>query len=526
MPSVLFRPNINRRAFLAGTAGTLVLPGLLTGMARAATERPSLPIPQQLFPDSKGNISLRTVAGEMSFIDGMKTPTYGINGPYLGPAIRVRRGDTVAMNVRNELDEPITMHWHGLKIPGKDDGGPAEAIAPGASWEPRLNIDQPAATCWFHPHYYPTTAEQVIKGLAGLFLIDDDEADALGLPSEWGVDDIPIILQDRRFNKDGSFFHRFNMAAITVGYVGDTMLVNGAVYPQARTAKGWLRLRILNGSNARSYKLALSGGKSFFVVGSDGGLLSEPVELKDLMVNAGERYELLVDARDGNTFDLMTLPVDQMAMNLPPFDKALAVMTFRPEDKDGKGRLPDALVTLPPLANLPADAKTQKLVFGMNMDKEGMGIFMKAGLPKLMENGEVNAEIAAAVTRLLVDGPKLPEDVQLSANTINGKSFALDKVNFDVAMNQEQRWVFSEGTDAMEHPVHVHGCQYRIVSVNGKAPPAYMAGWKDTASISKGGTVEIQVRFDYPATRDRPYMAHCHILEHEDSGMMAAFTVS
>ena len=172
-----------------------------------------------------------------------------------------------------------------LKIPGEVDGSPYSVIKPGTTWMPTLEIAQPAATCWFHPHFYPTTAEQVIFGLAGLFIIDDEESDALGLPSRWGVDDIPLILQDRRFNADGSFFpsiqhdghhHRLML--------GDTMLVNGAHFPVAKTARGWLRLRLLNGSNARSYRLGISDGRQFYVVASDGGLLSEPVALQELML--------------------------------------------------------------------------------------------------------------------------------------------------------------------------------------------------------------------------------------------------
>lgn len=525
MTSFLSAPYVSRRMFLAGSLSTLALPGVLNRRAWSETARPDLPIPRQLAPDAEGKITLQAMAGEGAFVEGLKTPTYGINGPYLGPAIRVRRGDTVMMEVRNTLEEPITMHWHGLKVPGDVDGGPAEQILPGKTWSPQLTINQPAATCWFHPHYYPTTAELVLKGLAGLFLIDDEDGDSLQLPSEWGVDDIPVILQDRRFNTDGSFFHRFNLAAVTVGYVGDTMLVNGAFYPRAQTARGWLRLRILNGSNARSYRLALSDNRSFFVIAGDGGLLEAPVELGELLVHAGERFEVLVDARNGENFDLITKPVDQMAMNLPPFDQDLALMTFQPDGKDGSGILPVGLVKLPPVAEL-SDEPTQKLEFGMNLDDEGMGLFMKAGLPKLMASGKANREIADAVTNAIVDGPDLSMETQLSANAINGKSFDISRVDFDVSINQDQHWVFSEGTDRMLHPVHIHGCQYRVLTVNGKAPPPELAGWKDTMPISKGGTVEIQVRFDYPATSDKPYMAHCHILEHEDSGMMAGFTVT
>ncbi|MEM7025897.1 MAG: multicopper oxidase domain-containing protein, partial [Pseudomonadota bacterium] len=288
---------LSRRAVLSRAATLAALGATPVTWPALASERPALPIPPELRADGKGEIALRAQPGQQQFLPGLSTPTYGINGPFLGPAVRVRRGDQVTMNVTNALGEDITIHWHGLKIPGDLDGGPYTVIKPGNTWRPTLSIEQPAATCWFHPHYYPSTAELVIKGLAGLFLIDDEESDALGLPSRWGVDDIPLILQDRRFNADGSFFHRFNLVAVTTGYVGDTMLVNGAPYPEAQTAQGWLRLRLLNGSNARSYRLALSDNRSMFVVASDGGLLAEPVELKELMLYAGERYELLVDAR-------------------------------------------------------------------------------------------------------------------------------------------------------------------------------------------------------------------------------------
>jgi blue copper oxidase len=235
----------------------------------------------------------------MRILGDKVTSTYGINGPYLGPAIRVRRGEKVVAQVTNSLPENTTMHWHGLIIPGANDGGPHQVIAPGKRWQTELAIDQPAATLWFHPHYYPSTAQEVIKGLAGLLIVDDEEVARLPLPTRWGVDDIPLVIQDRRFTPDGQFFDRMNIVAITFGYIGDTMLVNVAIYPEARTARGWLRFRILNGSNARSYTLAASDNRSLYVIASDGGLLESPVELKELLVHAGERFEVMVDARDG-----------------------------------------------------------------------------------------------------------------------------------------------------------------------------------------------------------------------------------
>jgi blue copper oxidase len=349
--------------------------------------------------------------------------------------------------------------------------------------------------------------------------------DALGLPSSWGRDDIPLILQDRRFNADGSFFHRFNMVAITTGYIGDTMLVNGAVHPRAHTARSWLRLRLLNGSNARSYRLEVADGRSMFVIASDGGLLAEPAEVAELPISPGERYEVLVDARSGDPFDLVSLPVKQMGMALPPFDKPLSILTIVPDGAEGKGRLPDALVFLPPLVkNLPP--VSQELVMGMRLDAEGMGLLKETGLMAMEMSGKMDPAVVERVVRLITEGPALPLGQQLTANTVNGAPFAMGVVPFGASINRDLRWLIAEKTDRMLHPVHIHGCQFRILGLNGKAPPACMAGWKDTAPIENGGSCEIQVRFDHPATRQAPFMAHCHNLEHEDSGMMTSFTVS
>lgn len=509
---------------------------LLAGAAWAVTElgpnkvhaqdsaRPSLPIPAELRADANGTIRLDARPGSMRFVAGRETATYGINGPYLGPAIRVRRGEKVVARVSNSVPETITMHWHGLIIPGAADGGPHQVIPPGKQWQTELAIDQPAATLWFHPHFYPTTAQEVIKGLAGLLIVDDEESGRLPLPSRWGVDDIPLIIQDRRFTPDGQFFDRMNYIAVTNGYVGDTALVNGARYPQARTARGWIRLRILNGSNARSYTLAASDSRSLYVIGSDGGLLASPVELKQLLIHVGERFEVLVDGRDGRAFDIVTLPVAQDIMRLPPFDGALPLVTIRPDGAAGTGQLPSSLAVLPALpGQLPP--MSQELVMNMFRDQQGMLPLKKAGLTAMVKSGKTDPAVVARVVNLTVNEPALSQTEQLSANGVNGTPFSLKRMDFAAARNQDLRWRIAEGSDVMLHPVHIHGCQFRIISRDGKPPEAERAGWKDIAPISAGGAAEILVRFPHPAGRNTPYMAHCHILEHEDSGMMAQFIV-
>lgn len=512
-----------RTVLLAGAAWTVTGFGSRNVRAKESA-RPSLPIPPELRADAGGTIALDARPGSMRFVGDCETATYGINGPYLGPAVRVRRGEKVVAQVSNNVPENITMHWHGLIIPGAADGGPHQVIPPGKRWQTELSIDQPAATLWFHPHYYPSTAQEVIKGLAGLFIIDDEESGRLPLPSRWGVDDIPLIIQDRRFTPDGQFFDRMNNIAVTNGYVGDTALVNGAVYPQARTARGWIRLRILNGSNARSYTLTASDGRSLYVIGSDGGLLASPVELKQLLIHVGERFEVLVDGRDGRAFDIVTLPVAQDIMRLPPFDGPLPLVTISPDGVDGTGQLPASLVVLPALPQqLPPTS--QELVMNMFRDQQGRIPLKTAGLMAMIKSGKTDPAVVERVVSLIVNEPALSQSEQLSTNGVNGKPFSIERIDFAAARKKDLRWRILEGNDLMLHPVHIHGCQFRIISRDGKPPEAERAGWKDVAPISAGGVSEILVRFPHPAGRDAPYMAHCHILEHEDSGMMTQFTV-
>jgi len=518
--------DLSRRGVLAAGAaiGTMAAVRLRPAIAQDAV-RLALPIPRERRANAQGEIAFSAGARTSRFVPDEATTTYGYDGPFLGPALRLRRGQKVTINFANHLLEPTTVHWHGLIIPGDVDGGPHRPVAPGQGWRPALPVDQPAATLWFHPHYYPSTAEQVIKGLAGLLIIDDEDTDRLKLPARWGVNDIPLIIQDRRFRSDGQFFDRMNMTAVTNGYVGDVALVNGARYPAARTTRGWVRLRLLDGSNARSYRLKASDDRSLFVIGSDGGLLESPVELKQIMIHAGERFEIMVDCRSGIPFDLIALPVEQPIMRLPPFDGPVPLVSIRPDGADAPGELPTSLANLPPTpAGLPPIS--QQLIMNMFRDAEGMMPLMKAGLMDMAKTGAADPAVFERVTKLIVDQPELSKAAQLSTNGVNGSPFALDEPGFTARRNQNLLWRISEASDRMLHPVHVHGCQFRIVSQSGRPPEAYCTGWKDIAPVSAGGFSEILVRFPHPAAADAPYMAHCHILEHEDSGMMAQFTVA
>lgn len=182
--------------------------------------------------------------GETAFFKGKKTETYGYNGSYLGPVIRVRKGEEIDITLRNQLNEPTTVHWHGLRVDGVMDGGPHYPIAAGKMRNVRFRVEQPAATLWYHPHPHGKTGEQVYKGLAGLFLVDDEISEALPLPKEYGVNDIPLIIQDKRFTENGKLLYKTHMMDVVRGMMGNVLVVNGVVNPRLEVDARNIRFRL------------------------------------------------------------------------------------------------------------------------------------------------------------------------------------------------------------------------------------------------------------------------------------------
>jgi FtsP/CotA-like multicopper oxidase with cupredoxin domain len=269
----------------------------------------SLPIPKLLDAETSGGaISLVAASGWHQFVKGKPAATLGYSSSILGPTIRVRRGRELKMTIRNALDRDTTVHWHGLSIPGEVDGGPHQVIRSGATWRPTLQIDQPASTAWFHPHPHHDTARQVYQGLAGMIIVHEGNDAELALPQSYGIDDIPIILQDRSLAADGSLVYAPSPLSITYGSRGDTIIVNGAIRPVAAVPRGIVRLRILDAANARNFYLRFADERTFHVIASDRGFLAAPVAMTELRVSPGERFEILVDFSDGSGVALETGP--------------------------------------------------------------------------------------------------------------------------------------------------------------------------------------------------------------------------
>ncbi|WP_194207793.1 multicopper oxidase CueO [Superficieibacter sp. 1612_C1] len=528
---------MQRRDFLKYSAAIGAFSALpLWSRSVLAAERPALPIPELLTADARNRIRLIVQAGKSTFGE-VTAQTWGYNGSLLGPAIRLRQGKAVSVDIHNTLAEETTVHWHGLEVPGAVDGGPQGVIKAGESRSVTFTPTQRAATCWFHPHQHGKTGHQVAMGLAGLVLIEDDDSRQLRLPQQWGIDDVPVIMQDKRFTGSGEIDYQLDIMTAAVGWFGDTLLTNGARYPQHSAPRGWLRLRLLNGCNARSLNIAASDKRPLYVIASDGGLLAEPVKVTELPMLMGERFEVLVDTRDGQPFDLLTLPVDQMGMTVAPFDQPQPVLRVQPLRIAASGTLPDALVNVPALPAL--DNLTQRKfqlsmdpmldMMGMQALQEKYGAQAMSGRAHgdmnhgSMHQGEMNHGNMhhGGMSQMQHGGHGFDFH---NANRINGKAFDMTTPLFAAQKGQFERWVISGEGDMMLHPFHIHGTQFRILSENGRPPAAHRSGWKDTVNVD-GGVSEVLVRFDHDAPKEFAYMAHCHLLEHEDTGMMMGFTV-
>ncbi|MBY1057815.1 multicopper oxidase CueO [Citrobacter europaeus] len=538
---------MQRRDFLKYSVALGVASALpLWSRSVFAADRPALPIPDLLTADASNRIQLIAQAGQSSFA-GKTATTWGYNGNLLGPAVKLSKGQAVTVDIHNQLAEETTLHWHGLEIPGEVDGGPQGIIPAGGKRSVTFTPDQRAATCWFHPHQHGKTGRQVAMGLAGLVLIEDEEIRKLLLPKQWGIDDVPVIIQDKQFSADGQVNYQLDIMTAAVGWFGDTLLTNGAIYPQHAAPRGWLRLRLLNGCNARSLNIAASDNRPLYVIASDGGLLAEPVKVTELPMLMGERFEVLVDVSDGKAFDLVTLPVSQMGMAIAPFDKPHPVMRVQPLLITASGTLPDTLTSMPALPSL-EELTVRKLQLSMDpmLDMMGMQMLMKkygaqamAGMDHgemmghmnndnmghgNMNHGNMNHGEMGNMQHGDMGNMKHGTFDFHNANRINGQAFDMNKPMFAAAKGQHERWVISGQGDMMLHPFHIHGTQFRILSENGKAPAAHRAGWKDTVRV-EGGVSEVLVKFDHDAPKEHAYMAHCHLLEHEDTGMMLGFTV-
>ncbi len=501
--------KLTRRKMLKLSGAGLSIPAFEAGCAshrrpepqllRSRTALPppfSAPLPRIpiLQPSQAGSDDYELTArpAPARILPGLNTEIWGFNGMFPGPTIEARSGTRLSLRLSNALPVPIVNHLHGGHTPPESDGYPTDFLLPAAGFEqsfmhdPRARIVtgereyvypnlQRAATLWYHDHRMDFTAPQVWRGLAGFYILRDEEE--LRLPLPRGDKEIPLLICDRSFNADGSFLYPSldpslrNQPGVQHEYMGgvlgDVILVNGAPWPTLEVANTKYRFRVLNASNARRYELALDTGRPMVQIGSDGGLLAAPLIHRSVAMSPAERFDLVVDFAHYSPGTKIAL------LNQAGEGPAGQIMQFHVTrtEKD-ESAIPPALSTI--------------------------------AFPKLAE---------AAVTRAFDFSYQGKEGW-----TINKKPY--DPMRMDARPKLDATEIWRMQAD-FPHPLHLHLVQFQVLSHSGR-PGLYDAGWKDTVSLFPGQTSNILVKFS--GYRGR-YVFHCHNLEHEDMSMMANFEV-
>lgn len=460
-------------------AGCGAIPGSVTPVDETefTNELAIPPLAPSRVVDGTRVFELTAQEGTTEFRQGVQTETWGFNGSYLGPTLRAERGERVAVEFTNELGEPTSVHWHGMHLPAAMDGGPHQEVEPGATWRPTWEIDQPAASLWYHPHPHGVTEEHVYRGLAGMFLLDDDASRAAALPQEYGVDDVPVIVQDKVFDDDGQL--ELSDDGSEPGTLGGTVLANGTVGAYHEVTTERVRLRLLNGSTARTYQLGFQD-RDMELVATDGGLLDTPVTLEQVRLAPGERAEVVVRLEPGETTRLHSFEADLGGVVVPfamGGNDAFDVLELRAADQLTRSPEP-------------------------------------AWEPSVHAAQDALHEDSAAATRTF----------ELDDRQINGRRMDMGRIDEVVTEGDTEIWEV-RSIVPMPHSFHVHDVQFRVLSVDGDAPPPELAGPKDTVYLEPNRTYRLLMRFDDYTDPDVPYMFHCHMLLHEDEGMMGQFVV-
>lgn len=466
--------SLSRRHFIKAS-GLALCAGALPLQANAAGKQPPLPVPPLLESRRGQPLFLTMQRAHWSFAQGTRASVWGINGQYLGPTVRVWSGDDVKLIYSNRLAENVAMTVQGLQVPGPLIGGAARMMSTSADWAPVLPIRQSAATLWYRANTPNHAAQQVYNGLAGMWLVEDEVSKTLPIPSHYGVDDFPLIIQDKRLDNFGT--PEYDPPA-QGGFIGDTLLVNGVQNPFIEVSRGWVRLRLLNASNSRRYSLQLSDGRPINVIASDQGFLPAPVAVQQLSLAPGERREVLIDMSQGAEVTLTAGEaagiMDRLRGLFEPSSMLVStqVLTLKPT-----GLLP--LVT----DNLPMRLLADQLLDG-NVSR----------------------------SREFRLGDKMAG--------INGAIWDMNRIDVQTMQGTWERWTIHADTP---QAFHIQGVQFLIKRVNGAQPMAEDRGWKDTVWVD--GDVELLVYFNQVSSEHFPFLFYSQTLEMADRGSTGQFVV-
>lgn len=413
--------------------------------------------------------TLTASAFKWEIAPGKTINAWGFNEQLPGPTLNARVGDTLVVRIKNNLQEPTIIHWHGLRVPSSMDGTGAvqNPIQPGETFEYRFVVPD-AGTFWYHSHANETV--QVERGMYGAIVIQDENDPVTDGERVFMIDDMKLTAK-HEFTKPSWFVPR--IMERHDGRQGDTLLINGKEKPEIRIHAGQVeRWRFINSSSARYVYLSM-GGKSFHLIGTDGGLLEHPRTENKILLTPGERIDVVAGPfKEGERFAIESLPYNRMTF-LKTKHQAFATVNVG-QTKPSIAYIPDTLRKIEPLAHKDA-AITRKIKFSV--------------------------------------GPSLK----------NGMNFLINnKIHVDdnpVMVGELQIWEISN-TSLMDHPFHLHGEFFQVIEENGKAPQ--FRSWKDTYNLPPRSKVKIAWM---PDNRTGVWMYHCHILEHHEAGMMANFEV-
>ncbi len=419
-------------------------------------------------------VELTAAPERLELKPGTETEVYAYNGRVPGPLLEVTEGDSVIIHFRNELPHETTVHWHGIHLPFMSDGSPFHPVEPGGTFTYTFNVKPgTAGTYWYHPHPHHHTAYQVGKGLYGGIIVRDPDDP---LPE---MTERLLILSDQRFSEDGSIAfaeegtRQFRVDEMN-GREGEVLFVNDEIMPELEIRPGEVqRWRLVNASGARIYHVGLEG-HTFTHVGTDGGLFEHPEEVDYIVLANGERAELLVHGTGdaGSTVRLQALPYDRYMPQWRPSDwdetHDLLTLQYTDESRVNPVKIPETL----------------------------------RAIPKLDES-------KAFVTR----------EMRMTNGKINGKTMDMNRVDEVAELGDKEIWEV-ENLVGMDHPFHLHGFQFQVISRNGE--PVEQRQWEDTVNVPGFEKATFVVRLDnFPGK----WMFHCHILDHEDQGMMGVLEV-
>ncbi len=474
--------------------------------------------------DVAGPLKIRATSASFALMPGRESPfllyqTEQAGKAYQNPILRVESGARFTASLHNELPEPTIIHWHGLHTPAAMDGHPSSTIGPGARYDYDFVVRNRGGTYWYHTHAHNLTAKQAYNGLASFFLVDDDDQRSVNkaLDLQLGVTDLPLVIQDKQFDAQGKLLYKPGMHEAMMGWLGDIVMANLTPNAVQTVTPRIYRLRLLNGSNARVYRLAFVKGDTpldFTVIGTDGGLIERPETVTEVFFAPGERLDVLIDAgqaQPGEVIFLKSLAFD--AMENEGTAGGMAGM--------GMGQMMGGMSS----SRLPLGHAFNVLKLSVVKGKR-----LVPKLPSVLSVVKP-IDIAGAAER------KVELSMGQMRFLINGRTFKMDEIAFDVRRGAVEIWNISNPAIGMPHPMHIHGFSFQVLERVG-SPPQVAAtsrfgkgrtvsdlGWKDTVLVWPGETVRIAIDFAHDYRGSQIYVFHCHNLEHEDAGMMINFRV-